>query len=122
MALRCLIVDDNVGFVTAARDLLEREGIAVVGAAATGREAVRRARELLPDVTLLDIDLGAESGFDVVRELVKEDECAPANVILISSHAEGDYAELIEASPAAGFVAKTDLSSESILAVLRRTA
>jgi hypothetical protein len=58
----------------------------------------------------------------VARELVEEASGAPASVILISTHAEADYAELIEASPAAGFVAKTDLSSESILAVLRRAA
>ena len=122
MALRCLIVDDNAGFVTAARDLLEREGVAVVGAAATGLEAVRQARELRPDVTLLDIDLGGESGFDVVRDLANDADGTPASVILISTHAEADYAELIDASPAAGFVAKTDLSSDSIRAILRRAA
>lgn len=122
MALRCLIIDDNAGFVAVARDLLEREGFAVVGAAANGFEALRQARELRPDVTLLDIDLGGESGFDVVRELVEDAGGAPSNVILISTHAEADYAELIEASPAAGFVAKTDLSSDSILAVLRGAA
>ena len=122
MALRCLIIDDNAGFVAVARDLLEREGFAVVGDAANGFEALRQARELRPDVTLLDIDLGGESGFDVVRELVEDAGGAPSKVILISTHAEADYAELIEASPAAGFVAKTDLSSDSILAVLRGAA
>jgi DNA-binding NarL/FixJ family response regulator len=122
VALRCLIIDDNAGFVAVARDLLEREGFAVVGDAANGFEALRQARELRPDVTLLDIDLGGESGFDVVRELVEDAGGAPSKVILISTHAEADYAELIEASPAAGFVAKTDLSSDSILAVLRGAA
>ena len=122
MALRCLIIDDNAGFVAVARDLLEREGFAVVGDAANGFEALRQARELRPDVTLLDIDLGGESGFDVVRELVEDAGGAPSNVILISTHAEADYAELIEASPADGFVAKTVLSSDSILAVLRGAA
>jgi DNA-binding NarL/FixJ family response regulator len=122
VALRCLIIDDNAGFVAVARDLLEREGFAVVGDAATGLDAVRQVRELRPDVTLLDIDLGGESGFDVVRELVEDAGDAASNVILISTHAEADYAELIEASPAAGFVAKTDLSSDSIIAVLRRAA
>jgi hypothetical protein len=64
MALRLLIVDDNAHFLRAARTLLEREGVRVVAVASTSAEAVRLARELRPDVTLLDIDLGNESGFD----------------------------------------------------------
>ena len=122
VALRCLIVDDNAGLVTAARDLLEREGITVVGAAATASEAVRRFQELRPDVTLVDIDLGVESGFDVARELATDANGAPAFIILISTHAEADYIEFIEASPAIGFVAKTDLSSDVIREILRRAA
>jgi DNA-binding NarL/FixJ family response regulator len=69
MPLRCLIVDDNPGFLAAARDLLECQGVSVVGVASTSAEARRRSRELRPDVTLVDIDLGGESGFDVVRAL-----------------------------------------------------
>jgi CheY-like chemotaxis protein len=52
-----------------ARGLLERQGIAVVGVASSGAEAVRRFIELRPDVILVDINLGAESGFDVVDQL-----------------------------------------------------
>jgi PleD family two-component response regulator len=70
VALRCLIVDDNPGFLHAASALLEQEGVRVVGVASTGAEAVRRAAELRLDVTLLDVDLGGESGFDVARQLV----------------------------------------------------
>jgi CheY-like chemotaxis protein len=67
--MRCLIVDDSAAFVDAARGLLERQGIAVVGVASSGAEAVRRFIELRPDVILVDINLGAESGFDVVDQL-----------------------------------------------------
>jgi DNA-binding NarL/FixJ family response regulator len=52
-----LIVDDNPGFLEAARTLLEQEGLQVVGVASTGAEAVQRAAELHPDVTLVGIDL-----------------------------------------------------------------
>jgi two-component system nitrate/nitrite response regulator NarL len=62
MPLRCLIVDDSPQFLRVARALLEREGIAVVGVASTSAEALRRVEELAPDVTLLDVDLGGESG------------------------------------------------------------
>jgi two-component system, NarL family, nitrate/nitrite response regulator NarL len=103
MELRCLIVDDSPHFLSAARGLLEREGMLVVAVASTGDEAVRLAMELSPDVTLVDIDLGGESGFDVVRRLTRETALAPGTVILVSTHAEEDYAERISASPVAGF-------------------
>ena len=111
MALRCLIVDDNQHFLVAARELLEREGINVVGTASTTGEAIERGAQLRPDVTLVDIDLGADSGFDTARQLA-------SSVILISTYAERDFADLIEASPAIGFVSKSELSAQAILALL----
>ncbi len=65
MVLRCVIVDDSARFLEAARALLEREGVDVVGVASTIAEALRLVDEVRPDVTLVDIDLGAESGFDL---------------------------------------------------------
>lgn len=113
VALRCLIVDDNPSFLEAASSLLEREGLAVAGVASTGAEALGRAQELRPDVVLVDITLGAESGFDLARRLVATDSGAPT-VILISTHAEADFADLIEETPAAGFVSKSELSATAI--------
>ena len=118
MALRCLIVDDSPGFLRSARTLLEQQGIAVVGVASTAADALQRAEELRPDVLLLDIDLGEESGFDVARRLERESIFPPSNVILISTHSEEDFADLITASPAAGFVSKADLSASAIREVL----
>ncbi len=110
--LRCLIVDDSPRFLDAARGLLERQGVTVVGVASNSAEALQRTGELRPDVTLLDIDLGGESGLELARRL--NDQDGPAPVILISTHAEQDYAELIAASPAIGFLAKTALSADAI--------
>ena len=110
--LRCLIVDDSRRFLDAARGLLEGQGVAVVGQASTSAEALRQMEELRPDVTLLDIDLGGESGLELARRL--QDHAGPAPVILISTHAEQDYAELIAASPAIGFLPKTALSADAI--------
>jgi DNA-binding NarL/FixJ family response regulator len=112
--MRCLIVDDSPRFLDAARGLLERQGITVVGVASNSAEALQRAMELRPDVTLLDIDLGGESGLELARRLHDRAGQAPAPVILISTHAEQDYAELIAASPAIGFLSKTALSADAI--------
>jgi DNA-binding NarL/FixJ family response regulator len=118
MTLRCLIVDDSPRFLDAARGLLERQGVTVVGVASTGAEAVERATELRPDVALLDIDLGGESGFDVARRLSGEATLARIRMILISTHAEQDYTDLIAASPVVGFLSKSALSAEAIRALI----
>jgi DNA-binding NarL/FixJ family response regulator len=112
--LRCLIVDDSARFLDAARGLLERQGIRVVGVASNSAEALAQAEELRPDVTLLDIDLGGESGLELARRLHGQAAPALAPVILISTHAEQDYEELIAASPAIGFLPKTALSATAI--------
>ena len=118
MALRCLIVDDSAGFLQAARALLEHEGVSVVAVASTGEEALARAEKLSPDVTLIDIDLGGESGLALVRRLVDEGGVDARSLILISTHAREEFADLIEASPAAGFLSKSDLSAAAICALL----
>jgi CheY-like chemotaxis protein len=133
MPIRCLVVDDNPRFERIARELLEQEGIDVVGSAADTDEAIRLARKLRPDVALVDINLGRESGLNLARLLRGEpdgqardaphedDDGAPARaVILISTHAEEEFAELIEASPAVGFIPKSRLSLEAIEALLPR--
>jgi DNA-binding NarL/FixJ family response regulator len=114
VALRCLIVDDSPHFLEAARTLLERQGVEVVGLVSTGDEAERHAEELAPDVTLVDVDLGGESGFDVANRLANGQERPRSEVILTSAYDERDFADLIEASPALGFVSKAELSRQAI--------
>lgn len=114
MALGVLIVDDNRLFFETARVLLEREGLCVVGGAATCAEAVSQAEQLRPQVILIDITLGQESGFDLARRLAEDGRDGEAAMILISTHPEADFADLIAESPAAGFLAKGDLSAGAI--------
>jgi DNA-binding NarL/FixJ family response regulator len=105
--LRCLIVDDNPDFLYAATRLLQGEGLEIVGVAASGAEAVEQARALRPGVVLLDVKLGDENGFDVVRQL-------SGPVILISTYAEHDFADMIAESPALGFLSKSRLTASAI--------
>ena len=76
--------------------------------------------ELRPDVTLVDVDLGGESGFTLARELHRPNSHTPPKIILISAHSERDFARLIAASPALGFVPKADLSPEAIYELFAR--
>jgi DNA-binding NarL/FixJ family response regulator len=117
MPLRCLIVDDNANFLEAAASLLQREGVTVAGVASSVADALREARESRPDVILVDIMLGPESGFDLARRLAETDSDRPA-VILISTHAEADFADLIAEAPAAGFMPKSQLSAGTIRRLL----
>lgn len=114
MPIRLLIVDDNQSFLEAARVLLEREGLTVAGVASTSAEALREAEALRPDIVLVDISLGEESGFDLARRLVDDELGDEAAVVLISTHAEEDVSDLIAASPVAGFLPKAELSASAI--------
>jgi chemotaxis response regulator CheB len=120
--VRCLIVDDSADFANAARRLLERDGITVVGVAPNGAEALRCVEQLRPDVVLVDVDLGGENGFELAEQLDRSWSLAPSPVILISTHAEQEFADLIASSPAIGFLAKFDLTPAAIRDLVRRSA
>ncbi|MQS37254.1 response regulator [Streptomyces katsurahamanus] len=112
--VRCLIVDDSPAFLAAASGLLRHQGITVVGLAANGAEALRGAERVRPDVALVDLDLGGESGLELTERLHRRS----VPTILISTHAEQDYRDLIDASPAIGFLPKATLSGRAITHLL----
>jgi CheY-like chemotaxis protein len=105
--VRCVIVDDN--------GVLERGGISVVGVASNADEAQNASARLRPDVILVDVDLGGEDGFELAARLHQQG--GPA-VVLTSTHAQQDLAELVADSPAAGFVQKAELSGAAIRVLL----
>jgi CheY-like chemotaxis protein len=114
MALRALIVDDSAIFVEAAGRMLRPGGVTVVGSASSSVEAAQRAESLRPDVILIDIELGAESGFDLARRFATETDLPPTSMILISTHAPEEFVDLVAISPALGFLSKSDLSGAAI--------
>jgi DNA-binding NarL/FixJ family response regulator len=120
-----LIVDDHASFRLQARALLEAAGHAVVGEAATGRAAIEMAAELRPEVVLLDVGLPDVDGFEVARRLAAGSPASPPPlVVLTSSRDAAAYGPLIAASPAAGFIAKDELSGPALarLVARRKTA
>lgn len=110
--LRCVIVDDNATFAATAAKVVGREGITVVGVASTSAEAMSCVAELKPDVTIVDVYLGGESGFDLAEQLAGGSITSP--VILTSTHSEQEFADMIAASAALGFVPKAALSPDAI--------
>jgi len=118
MRPRCLIVDDNESFLEIAAASLAGEDLDVVATATTSADALRRVAEQKPDVVLVDINLGEESGFELARLLVERYPRLASGVVLISTRAERDFGGLVKASPAAGFVPKTQLSARAVREVV----
>ena len=116
MPCRVLLVDDNSDFRRAARRLLERHGFAVVGEAESGVGGVQRARELRPDLVLLDVQLPDIDGFEVAERLSRLG--MPLAVILTSSLSGTDFGALVARSSALGFVPKAELSAATVEALL----
>lgn len=111
-----VIVDDHPRFRKLARLILERAGYTVLGEAADAASGISTARELTPDVVLLDVNLPDGSGFDVADHLC-EDDPSPA-IVMTSTYGSSDYESLARSSGARGFVPKDELSGAAISRVL----
>jgi DNA-binding NarL/FixJ family response regulator len=116
VAARVLIVDDHAPFRSLARRLLVAGGFQVVGEAADGADALSAARDLAPDVVLLDVQLPDIDGF-AVAERIAGRQGAPI-IVLVSSRARLDYGSRVDASRARGFIAKAELSGEALRRVI----
>ena len=90
--------------------MLERQGITVVGSASDVAGALRRIRQLRPDVALVDVHLREESGFELAEKLCDGESA----VILTSTYDEHEFSDLVSASPALGFLPKFALSSNAV--------
>jgi DNA-binding NarL/FixJ family response regulator len=109
-----LIVDDDERFRGIARRLLESDGFHVVGEADDGEGALAAARELEPDVVLLDVQLPGIDGLEVAARLATDN--GPA-VVLTSTRDECDFGAELQRSGARGFVPKAELSAERIVSL-----
>jgi DNA-binding NarL/FixJ family response regulator len=107
-----LIVDDHPAYRAAARTLLEAEGYAVVGEAATGMEALEHVRILQPDLVLLDIGLPDIDGVEVASRLCSAD--GGPMVVLVSSRDATGYENVCGAR---GFIPKAELCGDAIAAL-----
>ena len=111
-----LIVDDHPTFRRFARRLLEDEGFVVLGEADDGASALDAVRDLEPEVVLLDIMLPDVSGLELA-EVLGAAAHSPT-VVLISSRGASDFGNALESSTAHAFIAKGDLTGDSLRAAV----
>lgn len=117
MAVTVLIVDDHASFRRAARALLELEGYAVVGDAENVQDGVAAARDLRPDLLLVDVGLPDGDGFEVAEQLCSD--AVPAPVIVFTSNRDATgLAGRIATCGGAGFVAKHELTGQALRELL----
>src|SRR5215475_8723438 len=114
--LTVLIVDDHEGFRQVARELLEADGIEVVGEAVDGESAIAEAQRLRPQLVLLDVQLPGIDGFEVAARLGEASD--PPAVVLTSSYAACSYRRRLAQSRARAFIPKGELSGEALAALL----
>jgi len=112
----CLVVDDSVQFLAAAKRLLEAQGMSVVRCASSRAEAIVLVAAEAPDVILVDVELGDEDGVRLAAELAAT--TPRARVVLISGHDQDDVSVLISGSGAAGFLPKYRLGVAAIAELL----
>jgi DNA-binding NarL/FixJ family response regulator len=115
MAGRAIVVDDHAAFRSSARRLLELTGYEVVGEAGDGASGLALARELEPELVLLDIALPDMSGFDVADALAG----GRSAVVLVSSRTASDLGKRASRSGALGFIPKDRLSEDALLELVR---
>jgi DNA-binding NarL/FixJ family response regulator len=113
--MNVVICDDHRMMRDGLRAILEKEGIAVVGEAANGREVLAIAEELRPDIVVMDISMPELNGIDATRLLL---ERRPnTKVIGLSMNADRRYVGALFAAGAVGYLLKTSASEELIQAV-----
>ena len=115
MPVRVLLADDHQIVRQGVRALLEREGFDVVGEAADGREAVRLAEHLRPDVAILDLAMPSLNGVNAAKEIFL---VSPrTRTILLTMHTEDQYVLPALHAGIKGYVLKTKAAEDLVQAI-----
>jgi DNA-binding NarL/FixJ family response regulator len=113
MAIRVLIVDDQEPFREASRMVVEvTDGFEVVGEAETGEAGVEAARELRPDLVLMDVNLPGIDGTEATRKILAEPD--PPVVFLVSTYEPAEYESKAAECGAAAYIAKSTFGPDRL--------
>lgn len=114
--IRVVLADDHRMMREGIRALLEREDdIEVVGEAADGREAVRLATQLCPDVVVMDVSMPLLNGIEATRQIRRD--CPGARVLTLTVHETKDYVAQLLAAGASGYIIKRAGGDELVSAI-----
>jgi len=115
MPTRIILADDHTIVRQGIKSLLEREGMQVIAEAADGREAIRHAETLAPDVVVMDIGMPTLNGMEAARELAR---CCPkVKPILLTQHDEPQYVSAALRAGVKGYVLKSQITGDLIQAI-----
>lgn len=119
--IRILLVDDHPIFRAGLRALLESQpDVRVVGEAGNGAEAITRARELQPDIILLDISMPDMDGLEALRRMQVGN--VPGKALVLTMHAENEYLLQVLESGGYGYVLKQGVDTDLFTAIRRVAA
>ncbi len=114
--IRLLIADDHEIVRKGIRSLLEAQpGWQVAAEASDGREAVEKAKEMKPDITVLDISMPCLNGLEAARQMIKND--ARAKILILTMHESDPLIREVLDAGARGYVLKSDASRDLVTAV-----
>src|SRR5262245_22903929 len=113
--IKLLIADDHAILRQGLRRILESEpDMTVIGEASTGTDAVKKARQLKPDVVIMDISMPEQDGIESMRQIIRS---VSARVLILSVHLEQHVISESVSAGAAGYLAKDSLDHELVSAV-----
>jgi DNA-binding NarL/FixJ family response regulator len=114
MAVRVLIVDDQEPFRLAARAVVElTDGFEVAGEVETGEEAVAQARDLGPDLVLMDVNLPGIDGPEATRRILAESD-GRVVVLMVSTYEADEYAPQAAEAGAAAYIPKSEFEPDRL--------
>jgi two-component system response regulator NreC len=113
--IKLLIADDHAILRHGLKRILEAEpDMTVVGEAANGADAVKRARQSKPDIVILDVSMPEQDGIESLRQIVKS---TSSRVLMLSVHMEHQVISQAVSAGASGYLVKDSLDSELVSAV-----